>query len=169
MGCGKSTIAPILANTLGYNFIDIDTEIEKKTGQKVTDIFSVHGENYFREVEREILHYLSQQTGCVISLGGGTIINESNLQLVKSTGILVYLKVNLQQIFDRMKFKTDRPLLKDKSGNLLTDTELRARINTLIETREQFYEKSDITIVTDNVKVDATIEEIVKQIKHLPE
>jgi len=165
MGSGKSTIAPILANTLGYRHIDIDKEIEKITGKKVSEIFSDFGEPYFRKAEYSILQEASTQTGCVVSLGGGTIAGDANLHLVKSTGILIYLKIEPEQIFKRMKYKTDRPLLRSPDGTTVSDQELHQRIQMLLQMREPFYAKADITITTDNRRVGITVDEIVHALK----
>ncbi|MBI1806789.1 MAG: shikimate kinase [Ignavibacteria bacterium] len=161
MGSGKSTIAPILANTLGYAHVDVDEEIERLTGKQISDIFSELGEEYFREVEYTILRELSLKDGCVISLGGGTVTNEPNLQLVKSSGILIYLKVDSEQIIHRLKYKTDRPLLKSNSGIMLDEEELRSRIIILLEKRERFYSQADITVMSDDLRVGVTVDKIV--------
>ena len=165
MGSGKSTIAPILANTLGYSAIDIDLEIEKITGKKITSIFSDFGEKYFRDIERTLLHKVSQFQGCVISLGGGTISHEDNLKIIKETGILVYLKTEPERIFQRLKHKTDRPLLKNQEGLSLSDEELNNRINLLLIEREPFYRHADVTIRTDNKRIGLTVDEIVRSIQ----
>lgn len=165
MGSGKSTIAPILANTLGYSFIDIDKEIEHIAGKRVSEIFSDLGEEYFRDVERSALRDASLKDGCVISLGGGTITNEPNFRLVKSSGILIYLKISTEQIFRRMKHKTDRPLLKSSDGGILEEEDLRNRINILLENREQFYTQADITVITDNLRVGLTVDKIVDDLR----
>ena len=165
MGSGKSTIAPILANTLGYSFVDIDKEIERITGKRVSEIFSELGEEYFRDVERTILRDVSVRDKCVISLGGGTITNERNLQFVKSSGILIYLKVTSEQIFQRMKYKTDRPLLKSSVGTTINEDELRSRVGSLLEKRERFYAQADITVVTDDLRVGLTVDKIVDNLR----
>jgi shikimate kinase len=169
MGSGKSTIAPILANTLGYSFVDIDLEIEKITGKRVSDIFQDQGEQYFREVEHALLNEVSQRHGCVVSMGGGTIANETNLRLVKSSGVLVYLKADAEQIFRRLKFKNDRPLMKTKEGARLSEDELRNRIRILLEAREPFYCQADVTIATDVSRVGVTVDKIVRLVQRLIE
>lgn len=164
MGSGKTTIAPILANTIGYSFVDIDREIENAVGKSVSEIFSDLGEGYFREIERSILTELSAREGCVISLGGGTIANELNLKLVKSTGILVYLKVSSDHIVHRLRHKTDRPLLKSKERTTLTESELHRRVAQLLAQREPFYNQADITVTTEE-QIGVTIDEIVRCLK----
>ena len=167
MGSGKSTIAPILANTLGYSFVDIDQEIEKVSQKKVNDIFFEDGEDYFRNIERSLLERVSRQQGCVISLGGGTIAIDENLRIVKSSGILVYLKTDPDRIFQRLEHKDDRPLLKSKDGRRLSDDKLRQRISQLLALREPFYNQADVTVSTDETKVGYTVDEIVRCLKPL--
>ena len=165
MASGKSTIAPILANTLGYEFLDIDAEITKVTGQSVSEIFHDYGEPYFRSVERTILADASRRHGWVVSLGGGTVVDRENLSVVQATGILIYLKTDPEHIFRRVKYKTDRPLLQSPDGSSLPDEELRTRISSLLLLREPFYERADLTIRTDDKRVGITVDEIVRSIK----
>ena len=162
MGSGKSTLAPILANTLGYTFIDIDLEIERAAGKTVSAIFHEHGEAYFRETEHEVLERVSKGARCVISLGGGTITTASNLAIAKSTGIMIYLKTDVNNIFHRMKHKTDRPVLQDSFGERLSDDELRKRITEILAAREPFYSQADITVETDDRRVGVTVDRIVR-------
>ena len=164
MGSGKSTITPILANTLGYKSIDIDEEIVNITKKRIAEIFSEMGEEYFRKIERSILQEISQLDGYVVSLGGGTIADPTNFSIIKSTGILIYLKSSSEQIFNRMKNKTDRPLLRindDADGN---DELLRSKIMKLLEKREVFYNQAEIIISTDDKKIGKTVDEIVSKL-----
>jgi len=167
MGSGKSTIGPILGNTLGYRHIDIDQEIERAAGKKVAEIFSEFGEAYFRNAEREILQEASKQSGCVVSLGGGTIANQENFRIIKSTGILIYLRTDPEQIFRRMKYKADRPLLRSQEGTMLSEHEIRDRISNLLRQREPYYAQADLVIQTDGRRVGLTVDEIVHALKHL--
>ena len=165
MGSGKSTIASVLAQTLGYEFIDIDKEAETKSRQTIAEIFHTRGEEHFRALEHDILQTVSKRTGCVISLGGGTIINEQNLHLIKSSGLLVYLHASVEQIFQRVRLTTDRPLLKSPDGSQLDNEDLFSRIRVLLDARKPFYEQADLTIMTDDEGVGAAVAEIVKYIR----
>lgn len=167
MGSGKSTIAPILANTLGYSCFDIDSEIQHLAGKQVSEIFSELGEEYFRSLEHALLLEVSAREACVISLGGGTIANGNNLQVVKSSGILIYLKIAPEFIFHRLKHKTDRPMLKSGDGTLLGEAELRSRIDALLTQREPFYAQADLTVTTDNRNIGRTVDEIVRGVQLL--
>ena len=164
MGSGKSTIAPILANTIGFNHIDIDEEIEKASGKRISEIFSDSGEQYFRELERKLLTRVSESGGCVVSLGGGTVINDVNLAIVKSSGILVYLKADIDQIVKRLRHKTNRPMITSADGTVLPEDILRERVKVLLSQREPYYNQADIVVTTGNRRVGLTIDEIVRQI-----
>jgi len=167
MGSGKSTVAPILANALGFTFVDMDCEIENLTGKKISEIFSDLSEEYFREVESSVLQEVSHRDRSVISLGGGTIANESNLQIIKSTGVLIYLKTSAEQIYHRLKRKTDRPLVRSKIGVTLNEEQLRNRISVLLSKREQFYNQADVIVITDDQRIGLTVDEIVQNLKNL--
>ena len=164
MGSGKSTIGPILANTLGYAFVDIDKAIEAQTGKSVKEIFKDHGEEYFRRLERTLIQDLRAKDHIVISLGGGTIADPVNFPIIRATGILVYLKTAPEQLFKRLHYKTDRPVLVDMTGDRLTEEALRLRIQDLFVRREQFYEQADIVIPTDEQRLGITVDEIVKRL-----
>ncbi len=167
MGSGKSTLGPILANTIGFDFVDIDRFIEHKTNKKVVDIFAIQGEQVFRTLERGTLQEVSAMQHCVISLGGGTIANEENFQLIRESGIIVYLRLSPEEIFHRVHHKSDRPMLKDGAGERLPETEMRSKIHELLRRREEFYSRADIVIQTDNKKVGPTVDEIVKKLRGL--
>jgi shikimate kinase len=164
MGSGKSTIGPILANTLGFEYIDVDHYIEQRTHKRVAEIFSSEGEQAFRALERDALLELLKLTNCVISLGGGTIANEEHCQLVLKKAILVYLKLSLEEIIQRVQYRNDRPMLKDEHGNKLSLPELKNRVLDLMTRREHFYARAHVVITADNMHVGATVDEIVKNI-----
>lgn len=165
MGSGKSTIAPILANTLGYDFADLDREIEALTGKRVSELFADEGEARFRSAELEILRTLSRRTSCVVSLGGGTVAAPANLATVKSSGTLIYLQVDEEQLYLRLRSKNTRPMLWGEDGTMLTDDDLRARIRHLFSTRERFYLQADIIIRTGDSRVGITVDQIVRAVR----
>jgi shikimate kinase len=167
MGSGKSTIGPILANTLGYAYLDVDQFIEQKTKKRIAEIFSSEGEQTFRILERKTLLELAGRGHCVISLGGGTIANEENLRLVSQSGILVYLKLSKEEILQRVQYRNDRPMLKDSQGNTLQGQALENRIQELLTFREQFYSRAEVVINADHMRVGDTVDEIMKNIRSL--
>ncbi len=168
MGSGKSTIGPILANTLGWDFYDLDKVIEENAGEKITEIFQKHGEEYFRKTETEQLANLSKGDKLIISLGGGTITVDKNLELMKSAGKIIYLKISPEAAYERLRFKRDRPILtRDGTVNLGRE-EFINKLQSLIDSREKFYLQADIHIDTDNVPLGRTIDKLAKIITREP-
>ena len=158
MAAGKSTIGPILANTLGWNFFDLDKEVEKKEGMKIVELFEKKGEEYFRNVETNILRELSQINKSIISLGGGAIASEINFKLIKSTGKIVYLKSTSEMAYKRLRFKKDRPALVFEGVESPTKEQFIERINMLMESRKKYYEQCDFVVDTDNQTVGKTVD-----------
>lgn len=168
MGSGKSTIGPILANTIGYTFVDLDAEIERRERKLINRIFAEQGEQFFRSLERTLLEEIATSANkTVISLGGGTITNNETLSYIKSTGVVVYLKVNEDQIYKRLLAKDDRPMLRDVDGNLLTGEPLMAKIRALLDVRAQYYDQADIIMHTDDKKIGKTIDELARHLQRL--
>ncbi len=162
MGSGKSTIGPILANTLGYDFADVDKLVEERAGKTVKQIFQDEGEKYFRTLEWSIIEEVSRTDHRVISLGGGTMMDERNFTLIKNSGILVYLYSSPEHLLRRLQNKTDRPVLSNSEGDRLELPELRERIFQLYAARAPIYSQAHITIDTDERKVGKTVDDIVK-------
>jgi shikimate kinase len=165
MASGKSTIGPILANSLGWDFFDLDKEIVKKEGMKITEIFKLKGQDYFRKVEYELLKSISNNNNVIIALGGGTVASESNYEIINSTGIMIYLRSSPEAAYKRLKFKNDRPALLFEGDELPTEEEFVERINLLLEQRKEFYERADYVISTDSLPVGKTVDKIVRIIE----
>jgi shikimate kinase len=166
MGSGKSTIGPILANTLGWDFYDLDRVIEKKERKKIREIFEQVGEDFFRKVETETLEELSHTEKAIISLGGGTIVSDVNIKILKGSGNLIYLKMSNEAAYERLRYKRDRPALKSETGEF-SEKELMKRINELMYKRSTYYEQADFTIDTDKSTVGKTVDKIVNIISRL--
>jgi shikimate kinase len=161
MGSGKSTIGPILANALGWDFYDLDRVIEKRTGKKIREIFEQDGEIFFRRIETETLKEISNYDKTIISLGGGTIASEENIKILKTSGKLFYLKMSMEAAYRRLKYKRDRPALKNTSEDFSKE-ELMNKIDELMKARMNYYEQADFTIDTDKSSVGKTVDKIVK-------
>lgn len=162
MGSGKSTIGPILANTLGFDFVDIDRLIEEQEKVSITAIFRTKGERYFREIERALILKVCLRPRAVISLGGGTLVDPETFHIIRSTGILVYLKLTTDELFRRLKHREDRPLLTGPEGERLAPEDLRQRIEMLHRERQPLYESADVTILTDELRVGITVDRLVR-------
>lgn len=164
MGSGKTTVGPILANTIGYDFIDLDDAVESGTGLSVASIFRERGEEGFRGIERDVLRSLSLRERIVVALGGGALTDAGSLAIASTTGIVVYLHSSLEQIVSRLKRKSDRPLLLADDGLPLNDRALRERIGLLLESREPTYRRADIIVDTDGSKLGLTVDAIVRKL-----
>ncbi len=132
MGSGKTVTARELAKTLGMKAIDLDELIEARTGKSINAIFEQDGEPAFREVETKLLFEVSLLDGQVVGTGGGIVLQPGNIKRMREQGTVIYLKTNLDVLWDRVKSKKDRPLLK-------TDAPRRA-LEVLYESRAPFYE-----------------------------
>jgi shikimate kinase len=164
MASGKSTIGPILANVLGFDFVDLDKEIAAQEGKTVREIFRQNGESYFRQRERETLTALSQREGIIVALGGGTLGDQESLALATGTGILVYLKIPLEEIVRRLRNKSDRPMVLGRDGDRLGEPELRERVSRLLASREPLYARADLTIAVDQMRVGVTVDRLVHEL-----
>jgi shikimate kinase len=152
-GCGKSTVGVALAQKLSIDFIDTDVAIEASYGHKISDIFVDKGEEFFRDLEFNVLGWSLMIENCVLSLGGGAPIAARAQELLKSAKTpIFFLDVSLAVAAPRVGFNRDRPLLL---GNP------RAQWQSLAETRRPTYE----SLASFVIKVDAmSVEEVVDAI-----
>ncbi len=164
MTCGKSTLGPILANMLGWNFYDLDKEITERENATVVEIFQKKGEKYFRDFETSLLKELSKSHKVVVSLGGGTIVNNTNLNFIKQNGLLVYLRVTPEVLYKRLKNKTDRPLLRDIVLSDNKEDLLKQKIEQLLIEREPYYLKADFIFEADDRRLGLTADDLHKKI-----
>ncbi|MGE4271574.1 MAG: shikimate kinase [Desulfitobacterium sp.] len=150
MGTGKSTVGRRLAKLLGREFIDTDVEIERLTEMTVSEIFRRHGETRFRSEERLLVKRLADQKGYVIATGGGTVLNPENWQDLAQSGVIIGLYAPLDEIYERIGYRNDRPLLR---GDRQIVEELWAK-------RQPIYNQADWTVDTTNKGIDEVVREI---------
>ena len=167
MTSGKSTVGPILANVLGFEFIDLDKEIESEENLSIVEIFEKKGEDYFRELETRKLTEFSQRDNLIISLGGGTITNERNFGIIRKSGKIIYLKVAPNVLYRRLKNKIDRPLIRDMVLNGNSEKDFVEKIEELLQKRSKFYEQADLIVESDMQPLGVTIDRIAKKISVL--
>ena len=147
MGCGKTTLGKKLAKHLNYNFIDLDSYIEKKTNKTITEIFENKGEKKFRIVEKESLMEVCKKDNFVIATGGGTPCFFNNMQKILDSGKVIYLKKKIEDLLGRLETeKRQRPLIKNKSAK-----ELESFIRNKLSERECFYKKSNYILQGKNI------------------
>ncbi len=156
MGAGKTTIGKILSRKLNYDFVDLDLHIEKEQGISISEMFEKHGEKYFRDVETESLRKISEKSNQIISTGGGIVIKDENWDIMRNSGVSVYLKASIETLFNRVKHKSTRPLL-----NVENPFE---KAKELFSSRESLYEKSDIILDREGLEPGDVAMAIVREI-----
>ena len=111
-GCGKSTVGRQLARQLQMRFADSDTEIERRLGVGIRDWFAEHGEESFRDVEREVIDDLTRRRDVVLATGGGAVIRAENREALHARCKVIYLRSTPEELFRRLRHDTRRPLLQ---------------------------------------------------------
>lgn len=166
MAAGKTTVGRMVANTLGYNFVDLDRAIEEKEGRSIQTIFREEGESIFRRLERDALEESTQLSDTVIALGGGALSSEGAFDVIQARSLTVYLRVSASALARRIQFgKSVRPLMLDDAGNVLPYRELLARVESLLEKRRPEYERADIIYDSGRRSVGVTVDRIVDRIR----
>ena len=153
MGSGKSSIGLMVAKKLKLNFIDIDNEIEKELGKKITDIFEENGEDFFRKIEEKITLKKLKLNSSVISLGGGAFINRNIRKEVLKNHLSFWLNWNNKILLGRIKNSKKRPLALNSSDD---------QIIGLIQERSTVYAKALFEIKCDNLTKNEVVNKIIK-------
>ncbi len=156
MGTGKTTVGKLLAQRLGYKFVDVDVEIEKEQGVSISHIFSELGEPYFRMLERDMIKALAASEGLIISAGGGAVLDTRNVDDLKRGGPVVCLGATPEEILARVGGSTHRPLLQvpDPMG----------KIRELLEARAPFYGRADFAIDTSGLTPEKVADLIIEKV-----
>ncbi len=158
MGAGKSTIGRMLAKRLNKHFVDCDHEIEVRTGVKIPVIFEKEGEKGFRRRETQVLHELAHEPGLVVATGGGVVLAPENRACLSQYGLVIYLSVPPQNLWERTRYDTSRPLLQVENP--------RKRIEELHDLRDPLYrEVADITIAGGRLSQTAVLKLIEKELQ----
>jgi shikimate kinase len=152
MGVGKSTIGKILAKKLKYNFVDVDKIIEQREGLSLSLIFKKKGEDYFREIEREITLSELKKNNCVISLGGGAFLNNAIRKSTKKLSVSFWLDVPLTELTKRLRNNKQRPLLfKGNTSEI---------VKKIYFDRKKIYNDADFRIKCRSLKSKEIVNEI---------
>ena len=157
MGSGKTTIGKKLAKLTGYTFMDTDELIEQQQGRTISEIFAADGEEAFREMETKLLEQMLEEKKerLVISTGGGMPLREENKTLLAGLGVVFYLKLEPETVYNRIKDDTKIPLLQ-------CDNPL-ARIKEMLAVRGPVYESAAQHIIqVDGIKQNEIAEQIIK-------
>ena len=155
MAVGKSAVGRTLARKLGRRFVDLDKIIEKSEGMKVKDIFSRKGESYFRRAEKQALTAVLFEGEQVIATGGGVVIDEENLRLLREKSFLVCLTAAPEVLLRRAEKSRQRPLLEGGDR--------ARRIGELLAQLEKNYAQAHVAVDTSHLTVEQVVEKIIER------
>jgi len=157
MGTGKTAVGRELSKILDMKLIDVDTEIEKSEKITINEIFKQFGEPRFREIETDMIRKLSESKNAIISTGGGAVLKQENMDILRKNGVIVCLTASSETIFKRTSTNNDRPLLQVENP--------LERINELLNFRKPFYQKADVMIDTEGKTPLQIADEIIEKVK----
>ncbi len=158
MGSGKSTVGKILAEKLNFLFIDTDNIVELAENRSIPEIFKKDGEGYFRNTESKIISKIYPDNfNCVFACGGGVVLRDENMQIIKGHSFVIYLHITPGEAYERLKNVDDRPLLETEDRE--------STIKSLIDKREKLYMGyADLVIENKDKKPDKIVDEIIDSI-----
>jgi len=158
MGTGKSAVGHLLAKRLKYRFVDLDERIQKKAGATIAQIFAKEGEPGFRVREAQEVKAAAELESYVIATGGGVMLDEANVRLLKRAGTVVCLTARPEVIFHRTTASLP-------SRPLLGGADPQQRIEELLKLRAPFYAQADLAVETSDRSIQDVVDEIMEKIK----
>lgn len=156
MGAGKSAIGRMVAQQLKVSFIDTDVEIERVSRMTISELFATYGEEEFRALETRVIKRLLRGGPKVISTGGGAFINDNTRRHITRGSISLWLKADLDVLWERVNKRDHRPLLKTENP--------RATLAALMEKRYPIYAEADLTIESRDVRKEIIVTEVLAAI-----
>lgn len=138
MGAGKTAVGTAVARLLQVPFVDSDEEIVKAANRSISEIFERDGEAFFRDREAEVIGRLLRGSPCILSTGGGAFLADRNRAQIRGAGISVWLRADLDLLWQRVRHKNTRPLLRTANP--------RETLRGLLEAREPFYQQADLMV-----------------------
>jgi shikimate kinase len=154
MGAGKSVIGRLVAQTLGVPFMDTDGEIERVSRMTIAELFAAYGESEFRALETRVIERLLKQGPRVVSTGGGAFINENTREQIKLGGVSVWLKADLDVLWERVNRRDHRPLLKTENP--------KQTLENLMIQRYPIYAQADLTVLSEDVRKEVMVNQVLK-------
>ncbi|MEF9992509.1 MAG: shikimate kinase [Peptostreptococcaceae bacterium] len=160
MGVGKSVVGDKLARILNMQFIDMDTEIEKREKCTIPEIFKNKGQDYFRDAEKKLIKELVEKDNFVVSTGGGIVTQSENCKILKEQKHVVFLDADVNTIIEHVCNEMEkRPLLKESKN-------LQEKVNELmIERYSDYKESSNIMIDVNNKNINEVVSQILVYIR----
>lgn len=156
MGAGKTTVGRRLAARLGRQFLDSDEEIEKAAQMSIPEIFEQRGEPEFRAGETRVIARVLKDGGVVLATGGGAFVNDETRALVKAGALSVWLKAEIDILFERVSRRNNRPLLRTANP--------RETLKKLIDERYPIYAEADVTVVSRDVPQDVVADDVIEAV-----
>ena len=160
MGAGKSAIGRMTATALGIPFIDSDHEIERVSRMTISDLFVAYGEEEFRALETRVIKRLLHTGPRIVSTGGGAYINERTRRHIKKQGLSVWLKADLDVLWERVNKRDTRPLLKTENP--------KQTLENLMDARYPIYAEADLTVISRDVNKEVMVEEVLTALAAMP-
>ena len=154
MGAGKSAVGRIVASQLAIPFVDSDLEIERVSRMTIPELFAAYGEEEFRALETRVMKRLLKSGPRVVSTGGGAFINERTRKHIKKGGLSVWLKADLDVLWERVNKRDTRPLLKTENP--------KQTLEGLMNARYPIYAQADITVLSRDVRKEIMADEVLK-------
>ena len=156
MATGKTSVGKELARMTKMRFLDLDEFIELKEKRTISDIFAKEGEPYFRKIEKRALKQVSKEKNFVVACGGGIVLDEDNVKIMKQTGVMICLTASPEIILKRASAFTHRPLLNVEDP--------KKQVDLLLKMRSPFYAKADKCIDTSGLSMKQVADKIMKSI-----
>ncbi|MFN7223493.1 MAG: shikimate kinase [Paracoccaceae bacterium] len=162
MGAGKTAVGMALARVLGVPFLDSDEEIVRAANCSIAEIFERDGEPFFRARESEVLARLLRGAPCVLSTGGGAYLADANRRLISESGVAVWLRADLDLLWNRVRHKSNRPLLRTANP--------RETLRTLYESRVPIYSLADVIVdASPDLSIEAMADRVLEALKVRPD
>ncbi len=162
MGAGKTAIGTALAKRLHVPFLDSDAEIVKAADRSIAEIFERDGEAFFRDRESEVIARLLDGPPCILSTGGGAFLREDNRAMISEKGAALWLRAELELLWQRVKHKTTRPLLHTPDP--------RATLAEIQQARDPLYAKADIIVDAEfGLSIDQMTDRVIETLARHPD
>lgn len=162
MGAGKTAVGKALAQLLGVQFLDSDEEIVKAANMSIAEIFERDGEPFFRDKETQVIERLLEGERCILSTGGGAFLSDRNRDLISAKGVSVWLNADLELLWNRVKHKDTRPLLRTADPH--------ATLRELYRARVPFYRQADLAVDTlADYSIDDTANAVAQALLRRPD
>ncbi|KIC11230.1 shikimate kinase [Leisingera sp. ANG-M1] len=162
MGAGKTAVGRALAARLEVPFLDSDHEIEAAANMTIPEIFARDGEPFFRQKERQVIARLLEEERGILSTGGGAFLAQENREVITAKGVSVWLKADLEVLWNRVRHRDTRPLLRTADPH--------ATLSDLYQARVPLYAKADLAVVSDGqAAIETMVDRVLEALKARPD